>query len=184
LTGIDSVRSYYFIDRVPERHGAVSRLQLRKHHAHSSPEADGKAGCRNRVWNSLGRFVKRGEKGILILAPMVGRRAQRKEEIATEIESDNRTLVARILSPTICRFRHRIEPQLIRSLSSLFSALIAVLWKRGFWYSCNIQQTGSNPHSRSEGLCRPTPLRPDIHIIAYSPTLSPMISFTTHLRRV
>jgi hypothetical protein len=42
-----------------------------------------------RTWNSLGRFVKRGEKGILILAPMVGRRAQRREEIATEIESAN-----------------------------------------------------------------------------------------------
>ena len=26
-----------------------------------------------RTWNSLGRFVKRGEKGILILAPMIGR---------------------------------------------------------------------------------------------------------------
>ena len=27
-----------------------------------------------RTWNSLGRFVKRGEKGILILAPMIGRK--------------------------------------------------------------------------------------------------------------
>jgi hypothetical protein len=35
------------------------------------------------------RFVKRSEKGILILAPMVGRKAQRREEIATEIESAN-----------------------------------------------------------------------------------------------
>jgi len=42
-----------------------------------------------RTWNSLGRFVKRGEKGILILAPMVGRRAQRRDEIATEIETSN-----------------------------------------------------------------------------------------------
>jgi hypothetical protein len=42
-----------------------------------------------RTWNSLGRFVKRGEKGILILAPRVGRRTQRKEEISTEIESAN-----------------------------------------------------------------------------------------------
>jgi len=41
-----------------------------------------------RTWNSLGRFVKRGEKGILILAPMVGRRNQRTEEIATEINSN------------------------------------------------------------------------------------------------
>jgi len=42
-----------------------------------------------RTWNSLGRFVKRGEKGILILAPMVGRRTQRKDEIATEIDTSN-----------------------------------------------------------------------------------------------
>jgi len=27
-----------------------------------------------RTWNSLGRFVKRGEKGIMILAPMIGRK--------------------------------------------------------------------------------------------------------------
>jgi len=41
-----------------------------------------------RTWNSLGRFVKRGEKGILILAPMVGRKRP-TDEIATEVESDN-----------------------------------------------------------------------------------------------
>jgi hypothetical protein len=33
------------------------------------------------TWNSLGRFVKRGEKGIFILAPMIGKK--RKEEVAT-----------------------------------------------------------------------------------------------------
>lgn len=42
-----------------------------------------------RTWNLLGRFVKRGEKGILILAPMVGRKGQRRDEISTEIESAN-----------------------------------------------------------------------------------------------
>ena len=41
-----------------------------------------------RTWNSLGRFVKRGEKGILILAPMVGRKKP-TDAIATEVESDN-----------------------------------------------------------------------------------------------
>ncbi len=41
-----------------------------------------------RTWNSLGRFVKRGEKGILILAPMVGRKKP-TDEIATEVESEN-----------------------------------------------------------------------------------------------
>ena len=33
-----------------------------------------------RTWNSLGRFVKRGEKGILILAPMVGKNRKNNED--------------------------------------------------------------------------------------------------------
>src|SRR2546430_16694747 len=40
--------------------------------ARQKPEATNVAGIR--TWNSLGRFVKRGEKGILILAPMIGRK--------------------------------------------------------------------------------------------------------------
>jgi len=55
--------------------------------ARQRPTATRVAGIR--TWNSLGRFVQRGEKGILILAPMVGRRGQRRDEIATEIESTN-----------------------------------------------------------------------------------------------
>jgi len=55
--------------------------------ARQKPAATRVAGIR--TWNSLGRFVKRGEKGILILAPMVGRRRQGADEVATEIESDN-----------------------------------------------------------------------------------------------
>jgi hypothetical protein len=43
------------------------------------PDATNVAGLR--TWNSLGRFVKRGEKGIFILAPMIGKK--RKEEEAT-----------------------------------------------------------------------------------------------------
>jgi hypothetical protein len=39
--------------------------------ARQKPEATNVAGIR--TWNSLGRFVKRGEKGILILAPMVSK---------------------------------------------------------------------------------------------------------------
>jgi hypothetical protein len=51
------------------------------------PDATNLAGFR--TWNSLGRFVKRGEKGILILAPMVGYGRARQNESATEIETDN-----------------------------------------------------------------------------------------------
>jgi hypothetical protein len=44
--------------------------------ARQKPEATNVAGLR--TWNSLGRFVKRGEKGILILAPMIGNRRKKK----------------------------------------------------------------------------------------------------------
>jgi N-terminal domain of anti-restriction factor ArdC len=54
--------------------------------ARQKPMATRVAGIRS--WNSLGRFVKRGEKGILILAPMIGRK-KRTHDIATEIETDN-----------------------------------------------------------------------------------------------
>src|SRR5215467_10054784 len=55
--------------------------------ARQKPDATNVAGIR--TWNSLGRFVKRGEKGILILAPMVGYRKQPKDAVATEIQSSN-----------------------------------------------------------------------------------------------
>jgi N-terminal domain of anti-restriction factor ArdC len=44
--------------------------------------------CGMRAWNALGRFVKRSEKGIVILAPMVGHRRLRQQEIAVD-ESAN-----------------------------------------------------------------------------------------------
>src|SRR5205807_3970496 len=55
--------------------------------ARQKPAATRVAGIR--TWNSLGRFVKRGEKGILILAPIMGRLRQHTDEVATEIESAN-----------------------------------------------------------------------------------------------
>jgi len=55
--------------------------------ARQKPEATNVAGIR--TWNSLGRFVKRGEKGIFILAPMIGFRRSRQNEIATDIKIDN-----------------------------------------------------------------------------------------------
>ena len=54
--------------------------------ARQKPDATNVAGLR--TWNSLGRFVKRGEKGIFIIAPMVGKK--RKEEDATA-EADSKT---------------------------------------------------------------------------------------------
>ena len=55
--------------------------------ARQKPDAIHVAGIR--TWNSLGRFVKRGEKGIFILAPMVGHHRSRQNEIATDIDTDN-----------------------------------------------------------------------------------------------
>ncbi len=55
--------------------------------ARQKPDATHVAGYR--TWTSLGRFVRRGEKGILILAPMVGYRSAAQNEIASRIETDN-----------------------------------------------------------------------------------------------
>jgi hypothetical protein len=55
--------------------------------ARQKPDAINVAGLR--TWNSLGRFVKRGEKGIFILAPMVGRRSTK--DVATDEPSEDAT---------------------------------------------------------------------------------------------
>jgi N-terminal domain of anti-restriction factor ArdC len=55
--------------------------------ARQKPDATNVAGFR--AWNSLGRFVRRGEKGISILAPIVGHRRSRQNEIATDIDTRN-----------------------------------------------------------------------------------------------
>src|SRR6201997_3320115 len=46
--------------------------------ASQKPNASYVAGIR--TWNELGRFVKKGEKGILILAPIVRRKSANKED--------------------------------------------------------------------------------------------------------
>jgi antirestriction protein ArdC len=45
------------------------------------PDATNVAGLR--TWNSLGRFVRRGEKGIFILAPLVGKKERQKDTTET-----------------------------------------------------------------------------------------------------
>jgi len=57
--------------------------------ARQKPDASNVA--RLRTWNSLGRFVKvkRGEKGIFILAPMVGRRSTK--DVATDEPNEDAT---------------------------------------------------------------------------------------------
>ena len=70
--------------------------------ARQKPDASNVAGIR--TWNSLGRFVKRGEKGILILAPMVAYRRPRQNEIATDIDTHN-TANERSPEPQLVGFR-------------------------------------------------------------------------------
>jgi hypothetical protein len=54
--------------------------------ARQKPEATNVAGLR--TWNSLGRFVKRGEKGIFILAPMIGKK---RNEEGAKADTDNKS---------------------------------------------------------------------------------------------
>ena len=53
--------------------------------ARQKPQATNVAGMWS--WNQLGRFVKRGEKGIAILAPMIAK--TRKDETKSESENNN-----------------------------------------------------------------------------------------------
>ena len=82
--------------------------------ARQKPDATNVAGFR--TWNSLGRFVRRGEKGIFILAPMVGKRSARMKRATEQTEDakeNQRTLygfravyvfdrLSRDLRPSLC----------------------------------------------------------------------------------
>src|SRR6202008_4363496 len=54
--------------------------------ARQRPRATHVAGMR--AWNQLGRRVKRGEKGIAILAPMISKRRRQPEENSATEESE------------------------------------------------------------------------------------------------
>ena len=67
------------LHRLPRRDEPVPQLQLWKHSgdcAAKRPTATRVAGLY--AWNQLGRKVKKGEKGIRILAPIVGHQAQER----------------------------------------------------------------------------------------------------------
>ena len=60
--------------------------------ARQRPQATHVAGIR--TWNELGRRVKRGEKGIAILAPMIGKRRKKENtEAGIEEETNQSTLL-------------------------------------------------------------------------------------------
>jgi len=59
--------------------------------AHYRPDATHVAGIRR--WNEFGRYVKKGEKGIPIMAPMIGTKRQRNEEPAEQSEKPSPVLI-------------------------------------------------------------------------------------------
>jgi hypothetical protein len=64
------------------------------------PDATHVAGYR--TWTTLGRFVRRGEKGIFILAPIVGNKRKNNESENTEQDADAKESQTQ---PTLYGFR-------------------------------------------------------------------------------
>jgi N-terminal domain of anti-restriction factor ArdC len=58
--------------------------------ARARPDATYVAGYR--AWNALGRYVRKGEKGILILAPIIGRKRGRDSDHANADAKDDKVL--------------------------------------------------------------------------------------------
>ena len=78
--------------------------------ASQKPNASSAAGFR--TWNQLGRFVKKGEKGIVILAPIVRRKAENEED-----QQEDSTSVAGFRLPT-CSMSARPMARNCRTLES------------------------------------------------------------------
>ena len=82
--------------------------------ARQKPQATNVAGIR--TWNSLGRFVKRGEKGILILAPMI---ARKKTDTAAEPTEDAKENTAQLFGFRAVYVFDRLSRDLWPSLCAL-----------------------------------------------------------------
>jgi len=82
--------------------------------ARQKPQATNVAGIR--TWNSLGRFVKRGEKGIMILAPMVGRK---KTDGVAESTADAKETAAQLYGFRAVYVFERLSRDLRPSLCAL-----------------------------------------------------------------
>ena len=91
--------------------------------ARQKPDATNVAGLR--TWNSLGRFVKRGEKGILILAPMIGRK---KTDSAAESTVDAKQSQAQLYGFRAVYVFDRLSRDLQPSLCALVGSR---LWHFG-----------------------------------------------------
>jgi N-terminal domain of anti-restriction factor ArdC len=60
--------------------GALPALFVAQRHAHRFAEAERDAVASFHAWHKLGRFVKKGEKGILILAPIIRKKTKNNGE--------------------------------------------------------------------------------------------------------
>ena len=60
--------------------GRFHRYSLHNAMLIASQKSNGSYVAGFRTWNELGRFVKKGEKGILILAPVVRRKSENEED--------------------------------------------------------------------------------------------------------
>ena len=76
--------------------GRFHRYSLEKRNANRITEADCIARSGLSRWHRLGRFVKKGEKGIVILAPIV----RRKNESAKQHETDESSTASDFARPT------------------------------------------------------------------------------------
>ena len=108
------------------------------------PDATYVAGYR--TWTSLGRFVRRGEKGIFILAPMVGNKRKKDDTEKTELDTDaNETQgtlygfrgvyvfdrLSRDLRPSLCALDVIRQNHALRAMRVLaFSALNLIARRR------------------------------------------------------
>lgn len=75
-------------------------LQLWQHSRNCTPKARRRKSTGLYAWNHLGRHVKKGEKGIRILAPIIGVQRRPKEEAEKDITKQNQ--------PVLVAFRPRI----------------------------------------------------------------------------
>jgi len=74
------------------------------------PDATKVAGFR--TWNSLGRFVNKGERGILILAPMVRRNREERDPLEEETVASNRQVLGFRAAYVFDRLSRDLRPSL------------------------------------------------------------------------
>jgi hypothetical protein len=141
--------------------------------ARQKPDATHVAGYR--TWTSLGRFVRRGEKGIFILAPMVGNKRNKDEnaEQNTDSKETQRTLygfrgvyvfdrLSRDLAPRLCALNVIREAHFRSPLDSSKYIITQVL--------CLVQRSLMEGAQLSASFVDPAPVEPSFKCISSTDT--------------